>query len=1593
MSKILGFYKKVRRDSRLSTLTVSILGACLFAVIILFVCMPGLQAAEAVREDAVWTPNVNEYVLSDLQSGDSGKYIATTINLNENNVYTIKGDSSIKENIQITLNYNGISGTKDNPAVVNVILEDVYINQLSDISAIALSTTTNAVKFNLTIKGNCTIKSVYENATKPLIAVESVSYDLLELHDGMGDDPSGYVSTVKVGNEVSLVLKGDNSESQLTLVNAQGSMGALIGSSEINATVGQTNQMMSAIEEYYNSRPMGSEIYISNVGLTSRLINMGFTLKSGETNVFEPQFRCKNASGFTTGNITIGGEIGSESSLRLNLSNSGYGASVGSGGSKDVTKSACDAKSIIINAGTITVFNNRTDCNSPIFGSGIAKGATNVENTYGNITDVQINGGSIFFGASSNKFGGKTGLALPTNALRQKLYEVEANTHSETKCIINMSGLSNGDTLPIQYRYDSSLNFSRNLEDITSSSINGAGAVNILDVVLNLSDTQKYKYSGTGHRNGDSQKSCSLYFYLPAIQTTTLTITDEFGPGQVNFTLKEQGSSTPEEPISSDTTSADNRRYVIERNKIYYLTADNIPDGLTITGVKLTKDNNVTDASSSAGRYVIIADNATIKAEVSYGGKIPIIYDGGLVAGDEGKHDITMPVSEFEYGTSSFRIPEPVVNTQNDLIFAGWVYTKADGTEVSYLTHIISGTDVDPYKISYSNVVQSGKIYLKAKWKVSVKYDIGENATLPGGDIEDTIVDYGSGTNNVMNVTLTNKVPQKELFAFSGWSLDDGAELFNYTQGGTNTIQMSTLTSHVFKANYDRNGFGVFIDASTLNQSYADLVCTDNAGNSMLVMNGSELATIVKDGKTYYYTSIVRKDAVIRVVIKTKTGYKISNCSVTVTGASSNSVSSDGNAQCNADITVGEEDVYVSTDAAFSPIEYSVSFKDGKVPNEYLWRAYRFTYTIEDITSGKTIGDIIRKGFGKTLAEMSDNDIALSVNAIDKNNRFTDFSGWSLPLSNNVMQMNKTLASIFAENNSMQYGDFELNACWTEYDKFAIDVTLLERLYSDGGFFRDVQTDKLTAVLYYFAEGSSTRVPVYTEDVRDPDTGERKTVAYAKAGDRIVVSLYRTDSYGNPTGEPVVNGISVEALYYEYKSKINENVHVDVTDSSNEFTIKSDVKDDTLIKVYMVFTAKEYNIIYWDLRGHENSFNPRKYTIFDSFDFVPIETGVDWLLVCQDTDNSNDDDVTTEIITGIRQDGKLLTDGPSANRDYASNLILKPDWGDDKTKNYNITIDVDETEFGRITVIYPTNPDGFFENDTIILSVVPKEGYKLVENSLIYTKKAVQTYSLLRRATTYANPFERADSTYTILPVDEANGTYIFTMPNSDVVINALFELCQYDITYNEMPSDVENNNPDTYNLYSDILLNDLEREGYKFLGWFDNDGNRIVKISGRTGNLVLRPEFELLEEPENPDDGENEEPTSPDDGGNEEPTSPDDSEEPTTSGDGEEPTTSNNGNSQDGNNSGGNNNAADNDKPNNVTISGRPSNVVQRPGGSITQGNTNNNSNNNNSSAISGSAQTGDKTNVPRLILICVGAVLVLMIIVIKRPGKDKEE
>jgi len=276
----------------------------------------------------------------------------------------------------------------------------------------------------------------------------------------------------------------------------------------------------------------------------------------------------------------------------------------------------------------------------------------------------------------------------------------------------------------------------------------------------------------------------------------------------------------------------------------------------------------------------------------------------------------------------------------------------------------------------------------------------------------------------------------------------------------------------------------------------------------------------------------------------------------------------------------------------------------------------------------------------------------------------------------------------------------------------------------------------------------------------------------------------------------------------------------------------------------------------------------------------------------------------------------------------------------------------------------------------IILSVQPRDGYKLVSNSLIYKKNNVAGLTLLNGARTFARDID----SFIIPPVDAGAGTYLFTMPSSDIVVSALFELCQYNITYSDITEDVVNTNPNTYNVNSEIVLADAQRPGYNFLGWYDADGNRIVKIVGRTGDMVLTPMFELADNsPEGDINGDNNNPG--DDSNNENETN--------------KPSDDNVSDKVDINKPIGDN--SDNDKPSNdkVSVSGRPSNVVSRPSTNVTiNGEKPNDSTGTlNGSGSTGGTNSGDTADIPRLLLICAAAVLVLMIIFLKKPNKDDED
>ncbi len=86
---------------------------------------------------------------------------------------------------------------------------------------------------------------------------------------------------------------------------------------------------------------------------------------------------------------------------------------------------------------------------------------------------------------------------------------------------------------------------------------------------------------------------------------------------------------------------------------------------------------------------------------------------------------------------------------------------------------------------------------------------------------------------------------------------------------------------------------------------------------------------------------------------------------------------------------------------------------------------------------------------------------------------------------------------------------------------------------------------------------------------------------------------------------------------------------------------------------------------------------------------------------------------------------------------------------------------------------------------------------------------------------------------------------YLFTMPAANVTVYAEFVISQYTITYVNVGNN-DHGNPTSYNKTDAFKLNNPTKDGVKFLGWEDAEGNIITEITaGTTGNLVLVGKWE----------------------------------------------------------------------------------------------------------------------------------------------------
>lgn len=79
-----------------------------------------------------------------------------------------------------------------------------------------------------------------------------------------------------------------------------------------------------------------------------------------------------------------------------------------------------------------------------------------------------------------------------------------------------------------------------------------------------------------------------------------------------------------------------------------------------------------------------------------------------------------------------------------------------------------------------------------------------------------------------------------------------------------------------------------------------------------------------------------------------------------------------------------------------------------------------------------------------------------------------------------------------------------------------------------------------------------------------------------------------------------------------------------------------------------------------------------------------------------------------------------------------------------------------------------------------------------------------------------------------------------------EITLVATWELATYDLFYNLDGGILESENPTTYTMNDEFILNNPTKNGYNFLGWYVNDV-KIEKIEkGSTGNLTLLAKWEL---------------------------------------------------------------------------------------------------------------------------------------------------
>lgn len=1431
---------KIRSNKKWFRGTMATLITAFVAIVVTIVLLPEAKAS-AITDDPVnktMTYNIPQIVAA--YNGASGLCEIVIDVTDPEYKYYIVSDGRSYRNVSIVVNYE-----LETSAVVPVYLDNVKICMTMDAPILKFSPSTNDNlntngSYKVIVKGDCSFISECVGAKYPLVQVESISTKLyqfkLNVNADHMDDPTYWYDVVSSDFATNVEFTSyeyaageSREECKLFMMTAVDSTGAGIGTT--SGTIDMTAENIELSD--------GSGIVYPDLadGSLSEIFG-GKPLKAGVQALY-------GASGFA-GNVTLSG------ALNFHITSRGYGACIGGGGNEFLGYEPKDGGKVIINGGAISLITGNVSTNAgtfqvPAIGGGVDKNT----GTYGGYEQVVINGGSLYLGTNEVAFGAVD--LYPVNSNGDKLYQFETN------CIDDIVP-NTGKLLIASERYED-----KHYADIVVDN----DYVNMrYEYTTDDFSLLTYTYEGFGY--GDvGNLGYNMFFWLPATPLCGLTFDD---------TCYLDATVPTFEMVYNDKNliMEDGAFWLYGEGK---LTLKNIPSFISIESIVVTEDRtgitrdytNELQYDATNEEYTLnlnVFSNSTIS--MTYSSDVIISYDYNFAEGDTHNVTNTSPI-EFEMGD------ELVLNDNmvaaDDLIFDGW-YSEKTGEKVTF----INDSNVDSLMDNF------GRVKLNAKWKVKVKYDFGEGT---GDTIAEEFIPYNEET----QIILSSSIPSLQYFEFGGWTVDGQL----YAAGDVCIVK--AIKDVVITANYVKNNYFVYIDASPskFNVENVDVWVglqgsSVNAENNRLMKEADGSYKVVEINGIPYYQATMDDGAKLAIILTPNPGKVIVGQSIIITQGNGGQMvvgaagTQDGG--MTIQLTINEDDVYISTDSEFALREYDIKFFDGmsSYGGGQLWADQKFTYTINELD--KTIGEILG---GRA------NDI------ISMNNRFLIFKGWMDKLTGKMYNNEDALG----EN----MGDMILVAQWEVLEKYPVHVYVVDSATGES-------LENVFAIPYYVNEDGSLE-KMHSEN----------DILYTKANQDIKVLLYYYDNAGN--AKELKKGVVVNNIEIAYGDTTGSLVTKKVT---NPFCSPV-IMEDTDLTINVNVTVEKYNIVYWDTKGFEHN-NPSSYTFFDEIELSELAENVGWLLVTSEKNEGSYDDIVAKPVTKIE-------------RGTAGNLVLKADWTNYSEKAYKVQIDK-LIEHGKLEIVHPVNRDSYLPNETLVIKVIPDAGYKLKNNVIAY--REMQLVSL---DTGLASTFSLKTNTvmYGAVEITGSDGIYLVDMPEKDIIITAQFEVEEYDITYKETDG-LKNENVDKYTYFDVIELKPLEKEGFDFVGWMDEDGNIINKLVNGTSSIVLKPVFK--ETVIVPDEPETEKPTEPE---TEKPTEPE-TEKPT-----EEETTDSKVNI----NPDGNQTEKETEKE------------TKKPylvGGG---------------NAYGSEVYTGDTTNIARLILICVAAVILLFIVVLSK-GEKKE-